>query len=157
MLPPWKKGNANPSILKCRDIPFLTKVIIVKATVFPVVMYKCEIWTIKTTEYRRHERYGFDPWVGKIHWRKDWQPSPVFLPGKSQGQRVWPATVHRVANSQTRLKWHIMHTLEWRYKDWKYKNKLMYRRHNIKINVIYIGYPWKIHVDIWQKPYNMVK
>ena len=30
---------------------------------------------------------GFDPWVGKIPWRRKWQPSPVFLPGKSHRQR----------------------------------------------------------------------
>ena len=30
---------------------------------------------------------GFNPWVGKIPWRRKWQPIPVFLPGKSQGQR----------------------------------------------------------------------
>jgi len=30
---------------------------------------------------------GFDPWVGKISWRRKWQPTPVFLPGKSNGQR----------------------------------------------------------------------
>ena len=29
----------------------------------------------------------FDPWVGKIPWRRKWQPTPVFLPGDSQGQR----------------------------------------------------------------------
>ena len=29
---------------------------------------------------------GFDSWVGKIIWRKRWQPTPVFLPGKSYGQ-----------------------------------------------------------------------
>ena len=28
-----------------------------------------------------------DPWVGKIPWRRKWQPTPVFLPGKSHGQR----------------------------------------------------------------------
>ena len=32
-------------------------------------------------------RHGFDPWVGKIPWRRNWQPTPVFLPGKSHGQR----------------------------------------------------------------------
>ena len=32
-------------------------------------------------------RLGFDPWVGKIPWRREWQPTPVFLPGKSHGQR----------------------------------------------------------------------
>ena len=30
-------------------------------------------------------RPGFDPWVGKIPWRRKWQPTPVFLPGKSHG------------------------------------------------------------------------
>ena len=29
----------------------------------------------------------FDPWVGKIPWKRKWQPTPVFLPGKSHGQR----------------------------------------------------------------------
>ena len=32
-------------------------------------------------------RPGFDPWVGKILWRRKWQPTPVLLPGKSNGQR----------------------------------------------------------------------
>ena len=32
-------------------------------------------------------RCGFDPWVGKILWRREWQPFPVFLPGESYGQR----------------------------------------------------------------------
>ena len=30
---------------------------------------------------------GLDPWVGKIPWRRKWQPTPVFLPGESYGQR----------------------------------------------------------------------
>ena len=32
-------------------------------------------------------RPGFDPWVGKIPWRRKWQPTPVFLPGESHAQR----------------------------------------------------------------------
>ena len=32
-------------------------------------------------------RPGFDPWVGKIPWRRKWQPTPVFLPGEYHGQR----------------------------------------------------------------------
>ena len=32
-------------------------------------------------------RRGFDPWVGKIPWRRAWQPTPVFLPGESHGHR----------------------------------------------------------------------
>ena len=36
---------------------------------------------------RRHKTHGFHPWVGKIPWRRAWQPTPVFLPGESHGQR----------------------------------------------------------------------
>ena len=36
---------------------------------------------------KSHRRRGFDPWVGKIPWRMEWQPSPLFLPGKSHRQR----------------------------------------------------------------------
>ena len=36
---------------------------------------------------RRHKRHGFNPWVGKIPWRKAWQPTPVFLPGESLEHR----------------------------------------------------------------------
>ena len=32
-------------------------------------------------------RPGFDPWVGKIPWRREWLPTPVFLPGELHGQR----------------------------------------------------------------------
>ena len=46
-----RKAMANlDSILKSRDITFPTKVCLVKAMVFPVVMYGCESWTIKKTE-----------------------------------------------------------------------------------------------------------
>jgi len=33
------------------------------------------------------KRLGFNPWVGKIPWRRAWQPTPVFLHGESHGQR----------------------------------------------------------------------
>ena len=36
---------------------------------------------------RRHKRHRFDPWVRKIPWRRKRQPTPVFLPGESHGQR----------------------------------------------------------------------
>ena len=36
---------------------------------------------------RRHKRQRFDPWVGKIPWGRQLQPTPVFLPGKPSGQR----------------------------------------------------------------------
>ena len=39
-----------------------------------------------------------------MHWRRKWQPTPVFLPGESQGQGAWRAAVYGVAQSRTRLK-----------------------------------------------------
>ena len=36
---------------------------------------------------RRRKRHRFSPWVRKIHWRRAWQPTPVFFPGESHGQR----------------------------------------------------------------------
>ena len=48
------------SILKNRDITLLTKVSLVKAMVFPVVMYGCESWTIKEVEHRRID--AFELW-----------------------------------------------------------------------------------------------
>ena len=45
------------SILKSRDITFPTKVCLVKAIVFPVVMYGCESWTVKKAEHRRIDAF----------------------------------------------------------------------------------------------------
>ena len=50
------------SILKSRDITLLTKVCIVKAMVFPVVMYRCERWTIKKAEHRRIDAFELQCW-----------------------------------------------------------------------------------------------
>ena len=38
-----------------------------------------------------------------MHWRRKWQPTPVFLPGESQGREAWLAAIYGVAQSQTRL------------------------------------------------------
>ena len=51
------------SILKSRDITLLTKVCLVKAVVFPVVMYGCESWTIKKAECRRID--AFELWCSR--------------------------------------------------------------------------------------------
>ena len=52
------------SILKSRDITLLTKVRLVKAMVFPIVMYGCESWTIKKAEHQKAD--SFELW----HWRR---------------------------------------------------------------------------------------
>ena len=59
------------SILKSRDITFPTKVNLVKAIVFPVVMYRCESWTIKKAECQRTD--VFELWC----WRRLLRVSPL--------------------------------------------------------------------------------
>ena len=58
------------SILKSRDITLTTKVCIVKALVFPVVMYGCESWTIKKAEHQRID--AFELWCWRILLRVPW-------------------------------------------------------------------------------------
>ena len=64
-LPLGSKGMTNlDSLLKIRDITLLSKVYIIKAMVFPVVMYGCGSWTIKKTDCGRID--AFELW----HWRR---------------------------------------------------------------------------------------
>ena len=66
-----RKAMTNlDSILKCRDITLPTKVHLVKAMVYPVVMCGCESWTIKKTEYQR--TYAFKLWCWRILLRVFW-------------------------------------------------------------------------------------
>ena len=58
------------SILKSRDITLLAKVCLVKAIVFPVVMYRCESWTLKKAECRRID--AFDLWCWRRVLRVPW-------------------------------------------------------------------------------------
>ena len=55
-----RKAMTNLDILKSREITLPTKVHLVKAMVFPTVMYGCESWTIKKTEHRRID--AFELW-----------------------------------------------------------------------------------------------
>ena len=69
-LTPWKETLANlDSILKIRDITLSTKVCLVKALVFPVVMYGCESWSIKKAERRRD---AFELWCWRRLLRVPW-------------------------------------------------------------------------------------
>ena len=58
------------SIIKSRDIILLTKVHVVKATVFPVVKYGCESWTIKKAECQRIDAFDLQCW--RRHLRVLW-------------------------------------------------------------------------------------
>ena len=63
---------------------------------------------------RRHKRHGFDPWVGKIPWRRAWQPTPVFLTGESLWteepgglQSMWSQRVRYDRSDSARTQAHV--------------------------------------------------
>ena len=90
------------SILKSRDVTLPAKVRLVKAMVFPVVMYGCEGWTIKKAEHRRID--AFELWCWRILLRVPWtarrsnqlilkEISPVFFgrnDAKAETPVLWP-------------------------------------------------------------------
>ena len=75
---------------------------------------------------RSHRKLRFYPWVGKIPWRKSWQPTPVFLPGESCGQRSLADYGPYGRKSQTQLNQLSMYPcnasnrslLEWQFLGW---------------------------------------
>ena len=97
------------SILKSRDITLSTKVHLVKAMVFPVVMYGCEGWTIKKAEHGRIDAFKLWCWrrLLRVPWSKETQPvhpkgdqSWVFIGGtdvEAETPILWPPD----AKSQT--------------------------------------------------------
>ena len=71
LLTPWKKSYDQPRrVLKSRDITLSTKVHLVKAMVFPVVMYGCKSWTVKKAEWRRID--AFELWCWRRLLRVPW-------------------------------------------------------------------------------------
>ena len=66
-LAPWRKVMTNlDSILKTRDITLPTKVCLAKAMIFPVVMCRCDSWTIKTAEGQRTDAFELWCWRGLL-------------------------------------------------------------------------------------------
>ena len=64
-----------------------------------------------TYQSKRCKRCGFDPCVGKIPWRRAWQPAPVFLPGEPHGQRSHRVTVRHDWSDLARLHMVIIITI----------------------------------------------
>ena len=66
-----------------------------------------------TCQCRRHKRCGFNPWVGKILWRRAWQPTPVFLPRESSWTEK-PGRLQSIGSQRVRHNWSdlaCMHTI----------------------------------------------
>ena len=89
------------SILKSRDISMPTKVCLVKAMVFPGVMYRCESWTVKKTEHQRID--AFELWCWKT------LESPLdcreIQPVHSEGDQPWDFLGRNDAKAETPVLW----------------------------------------------------
>ena len=95
------------SVLKSRDISFLTKVHLVKAMVFPVVMYGCESWTIKKAEHWRTD--AFELWC----WRRLLR---VLWTARRSNQSILKEINPEYSLERLMLKWKLQHFghLMWR-------------------------------------------
>ena len=89
------------SILKSRDITLPTKVRLVKAVVFPVVMYGCESWTVKKAELRRIDAYELWCWrrLLRVPWTARDQPI------HSKGDQPWVFFGRTDAKAETPIHW----------------------------------------------------
>ena len=84
-LTPWKESYDKPrQVLKSRDIALLTKVHIIKAMVFPVVMYGCESWTIKKAEHQRIDAFELVVLEKTLENPLDWQTIQPVHPKENQ-------------------------------------------------------------------------
>ena len=101
MLTPWKESYDQLSRLKNRDINFPTMVHLVKAMVFPVVMYGCESWTVKKAEHRRID--AFELWC----WRRLDSPLDCkeIQPVHSEGDQPWDFFGRSDAKAETPVLW----------------------------------------------------
>ena len=89
------------SIFKSRDITLPTKVHLVKAMVFPVVMYECESWTVKKAEHQRID--AFELWC----WRRLLSPLDCkeIQPVHSEGDQSWDFFGRNDAKAETPVLW----------------------------------------------------
>ena len=103
MLTPWKESNDQPrQHIKSRDISLSTKVRLVKAMVFPVVMYGCESWTIKKAERRRID--AFELWCWRRLLRVPWTARRI-QPVHPKGDQSWVFIGMTDAEAETLILW----------------------------------------------------
>ena len=99
---PGRKGDKVDSILRSRDITLPTKVHLVKAMVFPVVMYECESWTRKKAECRRID--AFELWCWKRLLRVPWTAKEI-QPVHPKGDQSWAFTRRTDVEAETPIVW----------------------------------------------------
>ena len=112
-----KKAITNlDSTLKSRDITLPLKVCLVKAMVFPVVMYGCESWSVVSNSLRRHGLYspwnspGQKPGVGSLSFLQGIFPTQGSNPGLPHCKRILYCLSHQASNSQPKWLKECRHT-----------------------------------------------
>ena len=96
-----RKAMTNPdSIRKSRDITLPTKVRLVMAMVFPLVMYGCESWTVKKAEGRRID--AFELWCWRRLLRVPWTARRS---NQSEGDQSWVFIGRTDAEAETPILW----------------------------------------------------
>ena len=79
---PWSRIEPGPPALGGRSLSHWTT-----RELSLSLFLNCPWWLSQWRICLQSRRLGIDPWLGKIPWRRKWQPTPVFLPGESHGQR----------------------------------------------------------------------
>ena len=99
-------GNLD-SILKIRDLTLPTKVHLVKAMVFPVVMYGCESWTIKKAEHQRIDAFELWCWrrLLRVPWTARRSNQSILKEFISEGDQPWDFFGGNDAKAETPVLW----------------------------------------------------
>ena len=117
-------------VLKSRDITLLTMVCILKATVFPVVMYRCESWTIKKAKRQRIDAFQLSCWRKLLTWTCSWT---AWRSNQSIQKKINPE--YSLQRLMLKLKLQYFSQLMWRTdsfektlmvgKDWRWEEKVI--------------------------------
>ena len=83
---PWSHRSQTQLVSKPLPPPFSSGLGTL-GSLFLMWSRASQVELVVKSQCRRQEKPGFDPWVGKIPWRRAWQPTPVFLLRESHGQR----------------------------------------------------------------------
>ena len=88
-----------------------------------------------TCQCRRHKRRDFYPWVETISWSRKWQPTPVFLPGESHGQRSLKGYSPQGCTESDTTEWLSTYTHQ--------------QSPYVKLNIFFICWKKKVLLDYW--------
>ena len=86
---PWEEtqSTAGFPIRALNSFDLEPQAFILFISPYSIYLPRCLSGKESICQCRIHKRYGFDPWVGQVPWRREWQPTQVFLPGEFLGQK----------------------------------------------------------------------